>query len=204
MALRAIVDRLLEHPAVYAAWQAPFVSSKFAPVERRLRALPVRRVLDVGCGPGTNARRFAGAEYVGVDINPRYLEIARATRPGTFVEADIATADLSSLGTFDTILVNSFLHHLDDDAVSRTLQQLPRLLDADGRAHMLELVLPPRPSMASIMARLDRGRYARPVQAWLAIFGRHFETVDAEPYRYGGGLWSMIYFQGRARACDSR
>ena len=28
----------MEHPAVYAAWQAPFVAQKFAPVERQLRA----------------------------------------------------------------------------------------------------------------------------------------------------------------------
>jgi SAM-dependent methyltransferase len=204
MALRAIVDRLLEHPAVYAAWQAPFVESKFAPVERRLRSLPVRRVLDVGCGPGTNARRFAGADYVGVDINARYLEIARATHAGTFIQADIGAEDLPSLGVFDTILVNSFLHHLDDEAVSRTLHQLPRLLAPDGRAHMLELVMPDRPSMATVMARLDRGRYARPLPAWLAIFGRHFDAVEVEPYHYAGGLWSMVYFQGRARACDSR
>jgi SAM-dependent methyltransferase len=204
MALRAFVDRLLEHPAVYAAWQAPFVAQKFAPVDRRLRRLPVRRVLDVGCGPGTNARRFAGAEYVGVDINARYLEIARARHGGRFVEADIGTADLSSLGLFDTVLVNSFLHHLPDDAVSRTLGQIARLLTPDGRAHLLELVMPERRSLARVMARLDRGRYARSLEAWTAIFSSHLEPVEIEPYHYGGGLWSMIYFQGRAHPCVSR
>lgn len=204
MALRRLVDRLLEHPRVYEAWQAPFVAQKFAPVERQLRRLPVRRVLDVGCGPGTNARRFTAAEYVGIDINADYLAIARARHRGRFLQADLATADLAALGTFDTILVNSFLHHLDDDAVSRMLRQISRLLAPDGRAHMLELVLPERRSMARLMARLDRGRYARSLDAWQAIFTSHLEAVEIEPYHYGGGLWSMIYFQGRTPTCVSR
>src|SRR5262245_32644641 len=104
----------MEHPAVYAAWQAPFVAQKFAPVERRIDGLTVRRVLDVGCGPGTNARRFLGAEYVGIDINERYLASARSKYPGRFICADLETEDMGALGTFDTILVNSFLHHLPD------------------------------------------------------------------------------------------
>jgi SAM-dependent methyltransferase len=193
------IDRILEHPTVYAAWQAPFVSQKFAPVERHIRRQQVRRVLDVGCGPGTNARRFAGADYVGVDINERYLAIARAKYQGRFVQADLETADLSWLGTFDTILVNSFLHHLPDDAVRRILRQLQTLLGADGTVHVLDLVLPERLSVATIMARLDRGRYARPLEALRELFDAYFEPLAVERYRVGGGLWAMVYFQGRAR-----
>jgi SAM-dependent methyltransferase len=191
---------LLEHPAVYAAWQAPFVAQKFAPVERQLRHADIRRVLDVGCGPGTNAPRFAGADYVGVDINDRYLAIARSKYSGRFVTADLEAADLSWLGTFDTILVNSFLHHLPDGSVERILAQLGTLLDAGGKVHILELVLPARPSIGRMMARFDRGKYARPLDSWLSLFGRHFEPVIAEPYMVGRGLWAMIYFQGRARS----
>ena len=199
MALRRLVDRLLEHPAVYAAWQAPFVASKFEPVERHLARQNVRRILDVGCGPGTNAPRFASADYVGVDINDHYLDLARARYPGRFVQADLATADIAPLGTFDTILVNSFLHHLPDAAVGRILHQLEHLLEPDGRVHLLELVVPERRSLATLMARLDRGRFARPLAAWRALFEAHFEPVAIEPYTFGGGLWSMVYFQGRTR-----
>jgi SAM-dependent methyltransferase len=201
MAIRRVVDRILEHPAVYAAWQAPFVSQKFAPVERRLSRTTVRRILDVGCGPGTNARRFAGAEYVGVDINEHYLVIARAKYHGTFVQADLETADLSALGTFDTILVNSFLHHLPDDAVGRILRQLHHRLAPAGTVHFLELVMPEKRSLATVMAKLDRGRYARLLGSWCALFEAHFDAVAIEPYEYGGGLWSMIHFQGKARSC---
>ena len=199
MALTDARDRLMEHPAVYAVWQAPFAAQKFAPVERRLRAQTIRRVLDVGCGTGTNARRFEGAEYVGLDINDRYLQMARERYAGRFVQADLTTADLFSLGTFDTILVNSFLHHIRDDDVRRILSRLAKLLAPEGSVHILELVLPRRVSLARLMARLDRGRYARPIERWRELFGAAFEPVISEPYTFGGGLWAMIYFQGRVR-----
>jgi len=199
MAMRDLVDRVLEHPSVYAAWQAPFVSSKFAPVERQLQSVSVRRVLDVGCGPGTNAARFAGAEYVGLDINDRYLAIARRKHRGRFVQADLATADLATLGTFDMILVNSFLHHLPDASVREVLCRLQALLEPDGRVHLLELVLPDRRSIATLMARLDRGRFPRPFPVWRRLFETYFEPAVVEPYMFGGKLWSMIYFQGRLR-----
>jgi SAM-dependent methyltransferase len=200
VALMGARERLMAYPAVYAAWQAPFAAQKFAPVERALRAHDVRRVLDVGCGTGTNADRFRDADYVGVDINERYLEVARTRFRGTFVNADLTQAHLPSLGAFDTILVNSFLHHLDDADVVKILQQLREVLLPDGRVHILELVLPERKSPAWVMARLDRGRYARPVGRWNVLFSAAFEPVVVEPYFFGGGLWSMIYFQGRAKS----
>jgi SAM-dependent methyltransferase len=204
MALTRTLERLLEHPLIYAAWQKPFVAQKFAPVERALRREDLGRVLDVGCGPGTNAARFKDFDYVGVDINEQYLAIARSKHPGRFIQADLGSADLSALGRFDTILVNSFLHHLSDPAVERTLAQLQTLLDPAGKVHILELVLPQRRSLARMMARLDRGKYARPLSAWHALFCAYFEPLVEEPYDFGGGLWAMIYFQGRRTPCASR
>lgn len=190
---------LFENPSVYSAWQAPFAASKFAPVERRLRDLTIRRVLDVGCGAGTNAGRFENYDYVGLDVNERYLEAARRRYRGRFINADLTKADLSDLGTFDTVLVNSFLHHVSDPHVERILAQIPPLLSADGRVHILELVLPERLSIARVMAQLDRGRFARPMDDWRRLFSAAFEPLVVEPYMFGGRLWSMLYFQGRAR-----
>jgi SAM-dependent methyltransferase len=194
-----VLEQILEHPTIYSQWQAPFVERKFAPVERRIKHANIRRVLDVGCGPGTNARRFDAAAYVGIDINESYLAVARSKYSGRFIQADLATADLSQLGVFDAVLVNSFLHHLPDPAVDRLLGQLVTLLEPRGRVHVLELVRPDRLSLPSIMATLDRGRYARTLRAWKTLFERHFDSVVIEPYTFGLGLWAMVYFQGMTK-----
>ena len=73
------VVRLLERPGVYLAWQRPFVASKLAPVWRHNDRSTIRRVLDVGCGPGTNSAEFAGLDYLGVDLNPSYIAACATT-----------------------------------------------------------------------------------------------------------------------------
>jgi SAM-dependent methyltransferase len=197
--MRQIVARLLEYPAVYRAWQAPFADEKFAPVARAIARRPPRRVLDVGCGPGTNAGRFASVPYVGLDINPRYLEVARGRHAGTFLCADLATADLTHLGEFDLVLINSFLHHLPDDQVQMLLDRLAPRLALDGRLHLLELVRPERLSVPSLMAALDRGRHARSLAAWRALLAPRFAIEAFTPYHFGFGWWAMVHVEGRRR-----
>jgi hypothetical protein len=108
--------------------------------------------------------------------------------------------DVASLGTFDMILANSFLHHVTDVQAERILARLPRVLSRDGSIHILDLVLPERKSLAWMMARLDRGGYARPIERWRTLFCAAFEPVSFEPYMFGGPLWSMVYFQGRCKS----
>src|SRR5262245_6399808 len=115
------VVKLLERPRVYLAWQRPFVASKLGPVWRHNDRASIRRVLDVGCGPGTNSAEFAGLDYLGVDINPAYIAHARRTSGGTFAVADVQSESIPGRGTYDFVLVNSLLHHLDDESVSSLL-----------------------------------------------------------------------------------
>ena len=83
--------------------------------------------------------------------------------------------------------------------MQQILKRLTTVLSPEGRVHILELVLPARLSAARMMAKLDRGRYARSIERWLELFGAAFEPVIAEPYTFARGFWAMIYFQGRGR-----
>lgn len=193
--------RLLEIPLVYRLWQAPFAESKLAPLYRHNDLSAVRRVLDVGCGPGTNAPHFRGTDYLGVDINPGYVERARARYGMRFEVADVTEYEVRD-DPFDFILANSFFHHVNDEAADRILGHLATLLTDDGRLHVLDLVLPVERSPARLLARMDRGDHPRPLEAWRDLLSRHFRLEVFEPYALGIGplaLWRMVYFRG-ARA----
>lgn len=197
-----LAESFLEHTVVYRLWQAPFAEQKFAPVLQHNDLRGVRRVLDVACGPGTNTHHFAGSDYLGVDINERYIRNARKRHGRTFIAADVREYGLDTGEKFDFILVNSFLHHLNDEEVRGILSSVRRLLTPDGHAHILELVLPPNYCPARLLARCDRGKYARPLEQWRAIFTECFDPDRFDPYPLTGlgvTLWNMVYFKGRAR-----
>jgi trans-aconitate methyltransferase len=194
--------RLLENTLVYRAWQAPFAERKLWPLFAHNDIKHARRVLDVGCGPGTNTHHFPDADYLGIDFNPAYIESARRRHGREFLVADVTTYKVPTDQRFDLILANSLLHHIDDAGTKRILAHLATLLTDDGFVHILDLVLPERPSLSRFLARADRGDYPRPLEQWRALFTAAFEPVVFEPYPLaaaGVTLWNMVYFKGRAR-----
>lgn len=196
-----LIDRLLDWPPVYRTWQRPFQTRKFAPILAHNRLDRINRVLDVGCGPGTNAPFFSASDYLGLDVNEKYVESARRRYGRDFMVADVRTVEVDS-EPFDFILANSLFHHLSDSDTDPILENLKTLLSDEGFIHILDLVLPERFSMALLLARWDRGEYPRPLSRWLELFEQHFETVVFEPYTLCLGpavLWNMVYFKGRAR-----
>lgn len=155
-------DHILEMPISYRVWQAPFAEAKFAPVLAHNDLSAVRRVLDVGCGPGTNAAHFAGSDYVGIDLNPRYIEDAKRRHGRDFRVADATEFSVPEGERFDFILINSFLHHIPDEPTRDLLGNLRRALAPDGHIHVMELVLLPArawgASSHGSIAATSRGR----------------------------------------------
>jgi SAM-dependent methyltransferase len=194
--------KLMEHTLAYRIWQAPFAERKLAPLFAHNDVPNVRRVLDVGCGPGTNTHHFAHADYLGIDFNPDYIESARQRHGREFVVADVTKYEVSDDQRFDLILANSLFHHIDTESTRRILAHLSTLLAPDGHVHIFDLVLPARASMARLLARADRGDFPRPIDEWRTLFDEAFETEVFEPYHLGArgvSLWNMVYFKGRAR-----
>jgi SAM-dependent methyltransferase len=189
---------LMNQTWAYRAWQAPFAGSKLRPLFEHNDMRRARRVLDIGCGPGTNAPLFRDVDYTGLDINPGYIANAKRRHGRDFRVADVTRLPAGTVEPADMLLLNSLLHHIDDDGVHRVLGSLAPLMRPGGAVHILDLVLPEHASIARVMAQLDRGRYPRATARWREIFGEHFTEQLFVPYTFAGGLWSMVYFRGAA------
>ena len=199
----SIVTNLLENAVVYSTWQAPFVAQKLVPVLAHNDLRTVRRVLDVGCGPGTNTSLFAEADYVGVDINPGYISYAQKKHGREFVAADVTSYEVGAGQSFDFILVNSLFHHINDTDCHKILARLRACLMPYGYIHILELLSPGDHSIAQRLADWDRGKYVRSLVAWRRLFEEHLDIVVLEPYSLkllGTTLWKMVYCKGRAKS----
>jgi 2-polyprenyl-3-methyl-5-hydroxy-6-metoxy-1,4-benzoquinol methylase len=95
-----------------------------------------KRVLEIGCGIGTDAAEFAkhGAEYVGVDLSKESIELAKQR----FIIDDLqgefhtynAEDDLTWLGKFDLVYSAGVLHHYPD--VTAIVKNIHQVLKQDG------------------------------------------------------------------------
>ena len=77
-----------------------------------------KRVLEIGCGIGTDAEQFArhGAEYVGIDLSDASLDLCKQrfsvyNLDGEFHHIDITDDKVSDLGQFDLVYSYGVLHH---------------------------------------------------------------------------------------------
>jgi SAM-dependent methyltransferase len=197
-----IKERLLEQPFLFNLWQLPFARQKIAKLLIHGDIQAARSVLDVGCGPGTNAPHFAHAQYLGLDINEKYIHLARKQYQRAFQVSDVTSPDAIPAGTFDFILVNSFLHHIDTPAAILILSRLSELLTLDGYLHAVELVLPERAGIARWLALHDRGKFARSLVSWREIFEAKLQTVIFEPFpirHLGCDILELVYFKGQRK-----
>jgi SAM-dependent methyltransferase len=197
-----IRDYLLEQPFLFRLYQLPFARQKLNQILKHADIENVESVLDVGCGPGTNAPRFANARYLGIDINEKYIETARNRYKREFLVADVTTTKAIPLAAYDFVLVNSFLHHIDTSATLDVLSRLGELLTTDGYLHAVELVLPDRPGLPRWLALHDRGKFPRSLRCWRNIFEDKFRIVVFEPFavrHFGHSILELVYFKGRKK-----
>ena len=96
------------------------------------------RVLEIGCGLGTDGAQFAeaGAIYTGVDLTEAAIELARKrfqlfNLPGEFRVADAERLDFPD-ESFDIVYSHGVLHHTPDTEAA--VAEVYRVLKPGGRA----------------------------------------------------------------------
>ncbi|MCZ6564046.1 MAG: methyltransferase domain-containing protein [Deltaproteobacteria bacterium] len=113
------------------------------------------RVLDLGCGTGTLAlmikRTQQEAEVVGLDGDPKVLEIAKAkvARSGQEITMDYGMAYELPYpdDSFDRVLSSLLFHHLSRENKVNTLTEVFRVLRPGGQLHVADWGAPSNISM---------------------------------------------------------
>lgn len=100
--------------------------------------LPGKRILDIGCGPGTLAKRLVedGAAVTGVDPGVAALAEARDAVPDARFEAASAEALPFPEASFDGAVMLNALHHVPDPAAA--LREAARILAPGGTLVVVE------------------------------------------------------------------
>ena len=97
-----------------------------------------KRVLEIGCGIGTDAEQFArnGANYVGIDLSDESLALSKQRfevfdLQGEFHNVDMTDTDaLAKLGTFDLVYSYGVIHHFPN--IEKIIDNVYGLLNTNG------------------------------------------------------------------------
>ena len=121
---------LVEEHRYTKEWHIP-IAAEFAKTKNL-------KVLEVGCGLGTDGSQFAkaGAIYTGIDLTEAAVDLAKRRfelfqLPGTFRVADAERLDFPD-NTFDIVYSHGVLHHTPDTAAA--VREVHRVLRPGGKA----------------------------------------------------------------------
>lgn len=141
-------------------------------VTAALAATSDERVLDLGCGTGGFCRAVPG-QYVGIDVDPDYVDFAKRRWASPRRRFEVATLDALDPGPgFDRAMLIACLHHLSDEEVATTLARLRAVV----RRRLVVVDADPENAnwLQAALLALDRGDFIRPASVQRALLETHF------------------------------
>lgn len=92
------------------------------------------KILDLGCGPGRDAKYFVqmGYSVVGIDLSSKMIDIAQASIP----EAEFLVADIENFSfvekTFDAVWASASLLHVPKQTLPQIIDKIHNCLKTNG------------------------------------------------------------------------
>jgi ubiquinone/menaquinone biosynthesis C-methylase UbiE len=174
MMMNRLLASLLSRPRVFQ-WQQRFCNDYRAVNEHFARYVGVsgQDILDIGCSTGNCASAVVPLErnrYVGIDIVPGYIELARRWhRAGSFMHMDARNLAFRD-GSFDLVLFIATLHHMDDLLVRDCFREVRRVIRRHGIVLCAEPVFSRERALSTLLLHADRGKHIRTENGYRALF----------------------------------
>lgn len=184
------------------------LASRVAEAERLARMVGAKgedRAVDLACGSGTLALRFARhlRWICGLDLTPAILDRARhfaanqELRNLAFAISDAQALPFAD-DTLDLAVTSYSLHHMPDPA--RVIGEMARVVRRGGRVGMIDIFVPEDPGVAAMNNRIERIRdasHARTLarsefEAYFAHHGLRILETYAEAQLRSFDHWMLI------------
>jgi ubiquinone/menaquinone biosynthesis C-methylase UbiE len=132
----------------------------------------------VCCGT-CNFADLAKGEYIGVDLNQKYLAYARnkyrSDAAKKFIVADINDIKFAPK-YFDNVFLISALHHLSDESAMRILEKVNKA--AKGKIIISDPSIETSSPISKFLIFLDRGKFIRSLKDALSLISRSLTVIE--------------------------
>jgi cyclopropane fatty-acyl-phospholipid synthase-like methyltransferase len=197
------VKSVLASPRAYELsqrlWYRPGMQREY--VTNYAHAKAGERVLDIGCGVGAVAHYFPSVIYHGFDSSEEYIAYARAKfgHRAEFTVGVIGRDVTVEAGSYDLVMANGIIHHLDDREVLHLLTLAHAALKPGGRLVTRDGCFEDNQSaVARYLLKGDRGQFVRTREGYQKLFDQVFQEANALVRRDMMRVpYSLIIFQCR-------
>lgn len=180
--------KIFESPLVYNAFQNAVGAQKLRKfyIESYINAARNDKVLDIGCGTGDILTLLPNdVEYVGFDLSEEYIDAARKKfgDRATWHCRSVSDMDANHLQTFDIVMANGVLHHLEDSEAIHLIAIAAKALKPTGRFVCYENAFTNDQSFISrLIVAMDRGQNVRSPAGYAELLSSSFPSVTTNVY----------------------
>jgi ubiquinone/menaquinone biosynthesis C-methylase UbiE len=160
--LKAFVrERFTKTAEVFGDYAVAHRVTEAETLARMVSANENDKAVDLACGPGTLALRFAKhVRWIcGLDFTPAILQRARnsAAQDGLLGKMAFAIGDAQSLpfasDSLDLAVTSYSLHHISDPA--RVISEMSRVVKKGGRVGVIDIEVPEDPEIRALNHRIE-------------------------------------------------
>jgi ubiquinone/menaquinone biosynthesis C-methylase UbiE len=156
-----------------------------------------KKVLDFGCGTGSNSFIFESKDYLGVDVDESRINFANKAFPQyTFkvIKDNTLPTEDNSL---DYICIFAVIHHIPDNIFQEYIKEFKRVLKTDGKIVIIEPVLSDSHKFSNwFMKTFDAGEYIRYEEEYKKLLEKDFViTVHKRFNKFF--LYNELFFSAR-------
>lgn len=183
------MSHFLDTAALYHAFQRAggFFGARVRAFRDYLDFGDVRRVFDIGCGPGHIVEHIPrGIEYVGFDTDAGYIDFAnrRFRNRGRFVARHFDRSAADEFGQTDLVLMNGVLHHMDDATVRDVVEAAAFVLRPEGVLFTLDGCFEEGQNPVSrYLLEHDRGKFVRTAREYRDLVATAFPSPQVHVRR---------------------
>jgi cyclopropane fatty-acyl-phospholipid synthase-like methyltransferase len=176
---------VLSIASVYSAFQSAVGGDcRREYLARYVRPEPGMRVLDIGCGPCDFLSYLdPSIDYTGVDLSAAYIESARKKfgARGRFLNESVSDLTVREPASFDRVMANGLIHHLNDSEVRQLLDIAKRALKPDGCFVSVDgCYVEGQSALARYILSKDRGHHVRQRDQYIALAREVFPEMTAD------------------------
>ena len=175
------IRSILAIPAAYQLWWNLVGGPSLAKVlvNEYIQSSVGSRILEIGCGPGIIVGFLPESQYLGFDLSPKYIELARKRFPKAhFVCERVSQYSLAKEESYDVVLALGIVHHLQDEEARQLFQIAFDALKPGGKLVTIDGVwIDGQSSGARWMLAKDRGEHVRNERGYLGIASQVFSNI---------------------------